>query len=187
MNPIRIAIPSAVILSLSGCAALQPDSETALYSRVPEGSVLRIEQRIPIPAGRARIWLRGDSLSTGSTSVAPICGLEVDEIDHEGVQYIEPGELRIRRVQNLWAEVVQRWPALPDGARLQLADVNGGGGTPMIREGWHLWLEGEQHPNLMRLTCVGMLNDMPEARPPTVAEIRASLGRFATLELADAR
>jgi hypothetical protein len=36
----------------------------------------------------------------------------------------------------------------------------------------------------MRLTCLGMLNDMWRARAITLEEIRAALGTVATLEIA---
>lgn len=60
----------------------------------------------------------------------------------------------------------------------------GGGGTPMIYEGYHLWFDSPDQPNVMWMTCIGIFADMWEARPPTIAEIRASLGKLATLELA---
>jgi hypothetical protein len=69
--------------------------------------------------------------------------------------------------------------------RLQLASSTDGGGNPLIQEGYHLWLSGLSDPNVMRLTCLGMLDDMWRARAPTLAEVRAALGTLATLELSD--
>jgi hypothetical protein len=54
----------------------------------------------------------------------------------------------------------------------------------MIQEGYHLYLAGGPDPNVMRLTCLGMLSDMWRAKAITLDEIRKSLGSVATLELA---
>jgi len=62
----------------------------------------------------------------------------------------------------------------------------GGGGSPMIQEGYHLWLAGGKDPNVMRLTCLGMLDEMWRVRPITLDEIRRALGAVATLEVAAA-
>ena len=172
----------APLLALVGCSSLAWQDGDGAYSRVPVGSVVRVERRIPIERDRARAWLRGDRVSMGSGSNRPICGIEVRQLDRDAVQYVQPGEFRVRRVQNMWTEVVLVPPARDGQVRFRLADM-GGGGTPMIYEGYHLWLESEDQPNVMRLTCIGIFDEMWEARPPTIEEIRASLGRLATLEI----
>jgi hypothetical protein len=53
----------------------------------------------------------------------------------------------------------------------------------LIQEGYHLWLADGPDPDVMRLTCLGMLDEMWRARPPTLDEVRAALGELATLEL----
>jgi hypothetical protein len=54
----------------------------------------------------------------------------------------------------------------------------------MIQEGYHFWFAADGDPNAMRLTCLGMLDDMSRSRPITLQEIRATLGDVATLEIA---
>jgi hypothetical protein len=54
----------------------------------------------------------------------------------------------------------------------------------MIYEGYHLWLDSPSQPNVMRLTCRGVIDEPWKARRPSIAEIRASLGTLATLKLA---
>ncbi len=175
----------ATPLLAAGCAATMPKSEDAAYSRVPAGSLVRVERRLPVAKDKARVWLRGVRTSAVSSSDSPICALEVARIDREGTQYIEPGEFRIRRVENMWTQVVQARPEGPERLKLRLAGMDGGdGGTPMIYEGYHFWFERTEQPNLMRMTCIGVFDDMWEAKPPTITEIRASLGNLATLELA---
>lgn len=102
----------------------------------------------------------------------------------DGPQTIQPQTFRITRVANDWTEVAR----LQRPVHFQLAQSNGGngGGTPMIQEGYHLWLSGAD-TNVMRLTCLGMLDDMWRARAITLAEIRAALGNVATLDIAGGR
>ena len=178
----------APLVAVTGCAGLVGTGEDAAYSKVPVGSVLRIERRIPIAPGRARAWLKGGRVSVSSGSNRPVCGLEVRNLDRGAVQYVEPGEFRIGRVQNLQTQIVLA-PQRSNGAvRLRLASIgggggDGGGGTPNIYEGYHLWLENPDQPNVMRMTCIGVFDEMWRARPPTVLEIRDSLGSLATLEI----
>jgi hypothetical protein len=146
--------------------------------------VVRVLRPLPVAAGHTRVWLRGDGTSSGSASGRPICGLEIRELDRERVRNIEPGDFRVTRVQNYWTQVVRAAPPRRVLFRLAAVDGGGDGGTPLIYEGYHLWLDNPAQPGVMRMTCIGVLADMWEARPPTVADIRASLGSLATLELA---
>ena len=116
----------APLLALVGCGSLAWQDGDGAYSRVPVGSVVRVERRIPIERDRARAWLRGDRVSMGSGSNRPICGIEVRQLDREGVQYVQPGEFRVRRVQNMWTEVVLVPPPRDGQAQFRLADMGGG-------------------------------------------------------------
>lgn len=181
---VRILFYVAILLTADGCSKLVQNDGSGIYARVPVGSVLRLNQQIPIPPERARVWFKGDSLGRGAGSYEPVCGLEVRNIDWKETQHVEPGEFRIHRVQEMWAEVVQRQPRPAATVRFQLASYcRGDGGNAMIYEGYHFWLESKDQPNVMRLTCIGAFDDMPDAVPPTLKEIRESLGRYATLEL----
>jgi hypothetical protein len=180
----RLLIALILLLGAVGCAQDILNGGSGIYARVPVGSVLRLHERIPIPAERARVWFKGDSLSLGAGSYESVCAIEVTDINWVETQYVEPGEFRIRKVQNMWTEVVRSRTRPVAAVRFQLASYGSDGGNPLIHEGYHFWLESKDQPNVMRLTCVGVFEDMPEARPPTLADIRASLGRYATLELA---
>lgn len=185
---LRIFLRAVLIVSpvtIAGCSGLVAPGESAVYSKVPVDSVVRVEQRLAVARERTRVWLRGDRTSTGSSSNSPICNFEVDKIDREEIQFIEPGEYRIRRVQNMWTEIVQMHPRTKRQVEYRLAGIGGGdGGTPSIYEGYHFWFDSPEQPNVMRMTCIGVFEDMWKARPPTIAEIRDSLGSLATLELA---
>jgi hypothetical protein len=120
---------------------------------------------------------------------APNCNIEVDKIDYEARQYVEPGEYLVARVQRTTEQVVEARPVRLAALGPTLADLGGNGGNdgnPMIYEGYHLWLESPD-PNVMRVSCRGALADPSEAYPPSIDEIRQSLGEIATLRLAEGK
>ncbi|WP_245232466.1 hypothetical protein [Thiorhodococcus minor] len=151
------------------------------WVEIPPGSAIRLNRPVEIPPGRARAFVSTATALAGGTS----CALEVRRIDHEGVQLVAAGTYRITRIQNYLA-LVSRVEEAP-GATLgfQLASYGDSGGGQMVRFGYHFWLNDGQDPNLMRLTCLGRHDEPASTRPPTLAEIRATLGERATLELGD--
>ncbi len=170
---------------LAGCETLIQEAPGE-WAALPPGSLLRLEEPIAIAPGRARVFFRQGVLASAGASQTPSCGLEVRRIDPDGPQTVAAGAYRIVRVQRYWTEVAARMPAL--APRFELAGMDGGsGGSPLIQEGYHFWLDASVDPNLMRLTCLGLLADMWEARPPTLDEIRAALGALAELEVPDTR
>lgn len=179
--PFRISwLPAAALLALAGCAG---NGASGLNDKVPVGSVIRLHERIEIPRDQTRIWLKGDMLGLGAGTFNPVCGLEVRDPSVED-QYVEPGDFRVRKVEDLWTEIVYRSP-IPGGTlRFRRANTAGvDDDATLIYEGYHLWLESSDQPQVMRLTCVGIFEDRPDTRPPSTDEIRASLGRYATLEI----
>ncbi len=163
---------------LAGCETLVRES-SGEWTEIPPGSLLRLNQPVPVAPGRARVFFRQGRLSNSGASPTPSCGLEVRRIDPDRPQTIAAGDYRIARVQRYWTEVAERRPtAVP---RFVMAGKDGG--TPLVQEGYHFWLASPKDPNLMRLTCLGLLADMWEARPPRLDEIRAALGDLATLQI----
>jgi hypothetical protein len=177
-----LALVSTLALLLAGCAPQLREYETGPWVEIAPGGTLTLHRDVPVRRDRARVFLRGGRLSPIGASLGPSCGLEVRTIDRDGTQQIPAGTWRITRIQNYWAEVAE----VPERSRvrLRLADAPDGGGNPMVQEGYHFWLEGGPSDNLMRMTCLGMLDDLAEAVPPTLVEIDSALGRIATLELA---
>jgi hypothetical protein len=173
------ALAAALVL---GCATRMQVGEGGRWVEIPPGSTLTLNAPVPVPQDRARVFFLDGRVRPSGASLGPSCGLEVRTIARDRDQEIQAGTYRIARVQRYWTEVAGRWPAA--APRLVPAQANDGGGSPMVQEGYHLWLESGPDPNVMRLTCLGMLDDLWRARPPTIDEIRSALGRVATLELA---
>jgi hypothetical protein len=172
---------SAAMAAGSGCTTLIKSDEDGRWIPVPAGGTLTLARAVTVPPGRARVFFVNGRLQSSSASYRTSCALEIRGLDRTAAQRIPAGSLRIVRVQNYWTEVV----ALPDPApRLLPADYGGDTGHSMIRTGFHFWFEDEPPgPGPMRLTCVGIMADPPDADPPTLAEIRDALGDLARLEV----
>ncbi|WP_373509450.1 hypothetical protein [Thiocapsa sp.] len=170
---------------LGGCQTLVRESVQTGWAEIPPGSTLTLNRSVSIQPGRARAFIvdRGSRSAAGGDGTS--CVLEVRRIDEDEGQTIPPGEIPITRVQNYVALVSGRLPApgLDGGVRFQLAGHGDSGGSQMIRQGYHFWLDDSHDPNLMRMTCLGRLDDPAYTRAPTLAEIRAVLGELATLDV----
>jgi hypothetical protein len=178
-------IIGGLVVLIGGCQTLVRESAQTGWVEVPTGSTLTLNQPVSIQPGRARAFLvdRGRlNADGGGTS----CVLEVRRIDDESIQVIPAGEMPIIRVQNYVALVSARTPThdLYGGARFQLAGHGDSGGSQMIRPGYHFWLADSHDSNVMRMTCLGRLDEPAYTRAPTLAEIRAVLGDLATLQVA---
>ncbi len=177
--------PILIAATLAGCQPVEVREDAAgRWTSIPPGSTLTLNRPIQVPQDRARVFFRGGSVGTTGANLGPSCGLEVRRLSRDGPQTVQAGTYRIERVESYWTQVARNEP--PGTVRLQLAAAEGGGGSPMIQEGYHIYLTGGPDPNVMRLTCLGMLNDMWRSRAITLEEIRSALGSVATLELAAA-
>ncbi|EGV16505.1 hypothetical protein [Thiocapsa marina] len=170
---------------LGGCETLVRQSADSGWVGIPPGSALTLNRPVQVQPGRARVFLV-DRGSAASRESGTSCVLEVRRIDAEAIQTIPAGTVEITRVQDYIALVSSRvpTPTLDRGVRFQLAGHGDSGGSQMIRPGYHFWLDDSQDPNLMRMTCLGRLDDPAYTRAPTLAEIQAVLGDVATLEVA---
>ncbi|QVL49045.1 MAG: hypothetical protein KFB96_00425 [Thiocapsa sp.] len=182
---IRSTVLGALVFLIGGCQTLVRESVETGWVEIPAGSTLTLNRPVSIPPGRARAFLM-DRGVRGASGGGTSCVLEVRRIDDEGTQNIPAGEIPITRVQNYLALVSSRVPTTaPDrGVRFQLAAHGDSGGSQMIRPGYHFWLDDSHDPNLLRMTCLGRLDDPAYTRAPTLAEIRAVLGDVATLKVA---
>jgi hypothetical protein len=181
----RFAANALVVLGIVGCATQVSKDPASPYSRVPVDSILTIHHKIEVPPGRSRVFFQNGRVAMAFNRYAPNCNIEVSKIDHQNRQYVEPGQYRVYRVQMSTEQIVRGRPLRLAALGLTLADLgsDGGEGTPMIYEGYHLWLESAD-PHVRRVSCRGALADPPVALPPSIEEIRQSLGDIMTLSLA---
>lgn len=169
------------IAVLGGCALVSmPGDTSSPFFRVPHGSVLEIHEPVRIPPGRATVWLQRGGVAAGQDWWHPGCSIEVRTLDREAVQTVQPGLFAVHRVQQV------EWSAAPSPVGTVMVASLGSvhsAGERWLWLGYHLSLESAAQPDVMRLTCVGAYARAFEVRPPSIDEIRAALGRVATLHL----
>jgi len=163
----------------SGCATHQ-QYETALsYGRIVAGSRITLHQELVIPANQVRLFLqRGQVLTNNFDQYYPHCNFEIRTLsDH--AWSIVPDEFLVTRVRQGFEEVVSLKPikvAALGATALYYAVY------PMVSRYIHLYLASERQPDVMRLTCHGAFDELPDADLPTVDEIGEALGGLATLQ-----
>ncbi len=180
----------AVLLAsiLSGCSALEATRNPASpFFVIPEGSVIELHQSLEIRPGTSRIWLQRGRVTAGHDWYAPGCNLEVRTLDRERSQTVTPGTFVIRRVQQMEERVERLQPetrlaAVGAGGGLRVGGLDDNGMMGMWR-GYHLWLESEDQPHVLRITCMGVFALPWEVQPPGLDDLRVVFGEVATLHL----
>ncbi|MCG8489848.1 MAG: hypothetical protein MI756_20425 [Chromatiales bacterium] len=172
----------AIALCLSGCStnfqsSLNPANP---YHQIPVGSKVVLKQALEVSAHRTRLFLQlGETMQLEDFDrYKANCNFELSSLT-DGVQTIQPQTFTIRRVEGLMVEVVKKLPEyrfVPVGLDDQ--------GTPMVSQGYHFWLDSEQQPEVLRLSCRGAFDDMWETQPPSIEEIQQTMGDLAELQLA---
>lgn len=179
----------AVLLAatLVGCAAMEATRDPASpFFVIPVGSVIEVHQPLEITPGSARIWFQRGRATVGRDWYTPSCNLEIRTLDRDRTQTVMPGTFVIRRVQLMeeWVERRQsevQLAAVGFAGGLLVGDYDGG---PMgMWRGYHLWLQSDEQPDVLRMTCMGGFAPAWEAMPPSLEDLRAILGDFASVRL----
>ena len=169
-----------ILTALISACSQQPVREHSSYTRIGVGSIVELKQTLKVPPGDARLFIQhGEVLNGGLDHYAPSCNFEVRSIS--GSRLILPGRFPVTRLQYGDEQVVSLEPIKVAGRRLT-GILHREGGPPMITRFVHFWLQADDQPDLMRLTCRGALADLHEAERPTVSEMAEALGDIATIE-----
>ena len=174
----RFLTISMVVTALAGCAA-SPDSPLASpYFELEPGSVLELHRDLEIPPGMARVFLqRGKVIPRGEMNqYEPSCDFEVRDLSQE-IQIIRKGVFSIEREQ-FGREAV----AESDGIKLAFYGSLWRGGGPSVFRYRRFWLQSEEQPEVMRMTCRGTWEEIVRASPPTLPEIRIALGEIFSIK-----
>jgi hypothetical protein len=150
------------------------------YNLPPIGSKLVLMQAVMIEPGTTRTFLqRGKPMALGDFNRYRVnCNFEVERLS-ERVQRIEPDTFIIKKVQRMMTEVVQHDAYQPRFLTVEYADPS----SPLVTHGYHLWLSSEKQPDVMRVTCRGAFDDLSDAEPPSINEVREALGNIVDLVL----
>ncbi len=172
------------VLLLGACAqrAMVNDDLDYAYNLPPVGSTLLLKRPVTIPAGEVRVFLqRGELFSKADFDrYEPSCSLELRKLA-DVPRTIEPGEFIVSKVQRLMQQVVDN---PPPASGLMKVGFNDSGGKPMVVHGYHLWLGSDTQPDVMRMTCRGFFDDITRAEPPSLNDVKQSLGDYAELNFA---
>jgi hypothetical protein len=82
----------------------------------------------------------------------------------------------------MFEEIVQTAPQQESG--LMRTGIRGDNSPSDIMHLLHFKLRSKSQPDVLRMTCRGVLDEPWEAVPPTIAEIRKALRGIVVLELA---
>jgi len=173
---------SAVLLFLTACQsdALRHPSET-LFGQLAGGR-FTLHRDITIDPGHVRVIFQEGTAGQGASEYKPRCELEVSRI-LDTPQTIHAGNYRIGKVRGM-----QRFVNRTTG-RLMLAAV---GNSVQLADDtsneWYMYtyrmqLLDERQADAPTLTCGGAYNFAFYVRYPTLQEMRAALGDYATLTL----
>ena len=177
---------TAVGLILAGCGnmvSIEPDPDNRFY-RPPAGTLVRINEELTVPARWARVFLqRGDAVAYADVDrYHPSCDFELSTVE-DGTQSIKPGSFTVINVQGGTQEIVRNRPEHYASRWLLAYSGSGSGGQYMIMHTVRMRLESEEQPGMYVLTCRGALDDPPNAREPSISEMRMALGDKATIVL----
>lgn len=179
---IRLGIGAfALACALAGCKTLIQQTEHGRWVEIGPDTTLTLHQAVSVPPGRTRVFFSNGRVSSSGANYRTSCALELRTISRTRAQEISAGQFQITRAQHYWTEVaasLQNW-----GVYLQLAEFSDGSGQPMIQTGYRFWLERADAPDVMHLTCLGVLAEPAEAYPPTTEALRSTLGEIASLRL----
>lgn len=168
-----------VLLLLPACHAVMQD-ETSPFFMVPPGSVVVLHQDLEVPPGRASVYIqRGRTTSYAAYNrYYPHCRFEVRDVS-EQPQLIRAGRFRVEKVTretDYFAE-----SGVMQYARLSIGQDSDGASLEM--EVVKMRLHSATQPEVLRLVCGGVMDFPFNVRPPSVQEIRGTLGGLVSLTL----
>ncbi len=174
LKPLR---PLAMLLSLAGCLSMQIDNPDSYFYRPPAGSVVQLNQALTVPRHRTRTFMQHGKRVMQLDLYTPHCNFEVRDLKQE-TQQIEPGRFIVSRIDQGGTPVVQRegWKIAGPAWSLSFGD------PPVISRYYYFYLESQEQPNVLRLSCYAGQADAPRAYLPTLQEMQEAMGDLVTIE-----
>ncbi|MCU7853099.1 MAG: hypothetical protein KZQ80_12905 [Candidatus Thiodiazotropha sp. (ex Monitilora ramsayi)] len=169
-----------LLVTLTACSQryVVSDDPDYPYNLPPVGSTIVLKKPVSVPAGEVRVFLQGGALKKKSEfdRYKISCSFELRKLD-EIPRDIEPDSFIVTEVQRTMEQVVKQREFEQGFVKVGF-DI---GGKPMVTRGYHLWLGSDKQPDVMRMTCRGSFDDLNRADPPSLEEVRFSLGEYAEL------
>ena len=149
-----------------------------------QGWVLELHKDIDIPPRRTRVFFQEGRMLYGINDYKPHCQLRVRDISEQS-QSVHADRFTIDNVYGAEDEIVSNGRIrLAAAGGAVIAGGNGGGnGENRLMYFYFMGLHAEKQTNVTYLVCGGALEDPAFAAYPTIQEIRAAMGDYATLIL----
>jgi hypothetical protein len=178
-----LLVTCPLLLILAACQSILPEDNSLLFRELPGGSFI-LHRDVTIAPERTRIIFQDGTAAHGASEFEPRCELEVRRL-LETPQTIPAGSFRIGRVIGILRYVRQpvgRTLLAAAGDEIRLA---GDDSNEWYMQTYRMQLISEEQPDAPVLICGGEYNFPFYARYPTLQEMRAALGDYATLSLRD--
>lgn len=172
-------LPLPALLLLPACFAVVQDESSPFYM-APPGSVVVLHQDLEVPPGTASVYIqRGRVTSRAAYNrYYPHCRFEVRDVS-EQPQIIHAGQFRVEkatRETDFFAGT-----GITHYARLGMGQ--GSDGASLEMEVVKMRLHSAAQPEVLRFVCGGVMDFPFYVKPPSIQEIRGTLGGLVSLEL----
>jgi hypothetical protein len=149
-----------------------------------QGSILELHQDIVIPPRRTRVFFQEGRILYVINDFKPHCQLRVRDISEQS-QSVHANRFTIENVYGFEDEIVSsdRIHLAAAGGTVIAGGDGGGDGESRLTFFYFMGLHAEKQTNVTYLVCGGALEDPAFAEYPTIQEIRAAMGDYATLIL----
>lgn len=169
---------------LQACGPLTVrDEQTGAWVPI-QAAVFELHHDITIPSGRARTFFQNGKQVSHINEFKSFCQLEISTLQ-EYAQTVNPDRFSVTRVGRSMEEIVDArsitLAALDTFALGESSDDSGG--PTRITQMLRFRLHSDRQPDVRSLSCGGAFDDPVDADAPTMQEIAADLGDYATLEL----
>ena len=182
---LRLAVACCLgVPLLQACGPLTVrDAQTGAWVPI-QAAAFEVHRDIAIPSGRARTFFQNGKQVSHINEFKSFCQLEISTLQ-EHVQTVHPDRFTVTRVGRSMEEIVKARTvmlAALDGFALGESSDDSGGPT-RITQMFRFHLHSDRQPDVRSISCGGAFDDPADADAPTVQEIAADLGDYATLVL----
>ncbi len=174
-------VPVIAVIGLTACqGGFNVRSGDTLFHRL-SGAEFILHRDLTINPGHVRVVFQDGGLAYAASEFAPHCEIEVRKIS-EQAQTVPAGRYRIIKIRGDIHYVTQPRERLMLAA---LGDMTlaSDSSSEWYMHAYHITLHAGAHPETPTLICGGAYNYPFHADYPTLQEMQAALGDYATLKL----
>ncbi|MFA7095651.1 MAG: hypothetical protein WC383_04120 [Gammaproteobacteria bacterium] len=168
-----------MVVSAGGCQPVVRDESSPFYT-MPVGTLIVVNEDLPVPEGTARVIIQKGQLLpyAAYNRYYPHCRFELSDLAVRG-QRIRAGEFRVEKAVreiDYFARL-----GVPRFVRVSLGA--GDDGSSLIMETVKMQLHAPTQPEVRRMICGGAMDFPAYADPPSIREIRDTLGDLVSVKL----